>query len=123
MVCALGAISGCLPNCPYREADREKNIYYSSFAEPPKHMDPATAYSSDEYQFLCQVYEPPLQYHFLKRPYTLIPLTAVDLPQPRPRRVNGSDGKSHEYITLDVHIRPGIRYAPHPCFGGSAKEL
>jgi hypothetical protein len=54
---------------------------YSSFAERPKHLDPARAYSSNEYTFIAQIYEPPLQYHYLKRPYQLIPLTASQMPQ------------------------------------------
>ena len=40
---------------------------------PPKHLDPALSYASDECLFIMQVYEPPMDYHFLKRPYELIP--------------------------------------------------
>ena len=50
-------------NNPYPKADAEKSVLYSSFAERPKHLDPAVAYSSDEYGFIGQIYEPPLQYH------------------------------------------------------------
>jgi hypothetical protein len=40
------------------------------------------SYSANEYAFIAQIYEPPLQYHFLKRPYTLVPLTAEAVPEP-----------------------------------------
>ena len=52
----------------------EEIIYQSNFQLPPKHLDPAVSYSADENIFLAQIYEPPLGYHFLKRPYKLEPV-------------------------------------------------
>ena len=63
------------------EKKRKKNFLFSSFQERPKHLDPAKSYSSNEYTFLAQIYEPLLQYHYLKRPYELIPLTAEQMPK------------------------------------------
>ena len=60
----LSACSGGPWNNPYPEEDAHKNIYYSSFDERPKHLDPARSYSSNEWAFISQIYEPPLQYHF-----------------------------------------------------------
>ena len=76
-------LGGCgeVWNDPYPAADRGRNILYSVFADRPKHLDPAQSYASDEAVFTRQVYEPPLQYHYLKRPYELIPLTAIELPR------------------------------------------
>jgi hypothetical protein len=34
-------------------------------------------------EFNSQIYEPPLQYHYLKRPTTLVPLTTEAVPRPR----------------------------------------
>ena len=76
-------ISGCdisQLNNPYAEDEKKLSILYSSFSERPKHLDPAVAYSSNEYGFIGQIYEPPYQYHYLKRPYQLVPLTAVKMP-------------------------------------------
>jgi ABC-type transport system substrate-binding protein len=98
-------------NDPYPAAERDKNILYSVFSERPKHLDPAQSYTTDEATFTRQVYEPPLQYHYLKRPYELIPLTATEVP--RPRQVE-KDGKT--YSVYEIRIRPGIRYQPHPAF-------
>ena len=72
----LSACSGPVNN-PYSASERGKSIYYSAFTERPKHLDPALSYASDEAVFTQQVYEPPLQYHSLKRPYQLEPLTAA----------------------------------------------
>ena len=81
------AIAGCgeVWNDPYPASDRGKNILYSAFTERPKHLDPVQSYSEDEATFNAQIYEPPLQYHYLKRPYELIPLTAESVPRPRYR--------------------------------------
>jgi len=68
-------------NDPYPASDRGKNILYSAFTERPKHLDPVQSYTEDEARFTQQVYEPPLQYHYLKRPYELAPLTALEVPQ------------------------------------------
>ena len=72
--------ASCTPNHPYPKSERAQPIFYSVYTEPPKHLDPAISYSSDEYAFLELVYEPPFQYHFLKRPYELEPLTATNIP-------------------------------------------
>src|SRR3989344_8615601 len=56
-------------NNPYPASEAEANILYSAFCERPKTFDPARAYSSNEYLFIAQIYEPPFQYHYLKRPY------------------------------------------------------
>jgi len=109
-------------NNPYPERDARANILYSSFSERPKHLDPVRSYASNEYEFLGQIYEPPLQYHYLKRPYTLVPLTATELPQPRYLDADGrpvADGAGAQdiaYSVYEIHIAPGIRYQPHPAF-------
>ncbi|MFZ1548063.1 MAG: peptide ABC transporter substrate-binding protein, partial [Candidatus Nitrotoga sp.] len=79
----LVACDGGLWNNPYPVSDTGKSIYYSAFTERPKHLDPASAYSENEYIFLAQIYQPPLQYHFLKRPYTLVPQAASEMPTVR----------------------------------------
>src|SRR5574340_301584 len=80
----LSLMAGCSDswNNPYPGSGERANVLYSAFSERPKHLDPARSYSSNEVEFTGQIYEPPLQYHFLKRPYTLIPLTAKTVPKP-----------------------------------------
>ena len=64
-------------NDPYPASDAGRNILYTAFTDRPKHLDPAQSYTEDEATFTAQIYEPPLQYHYLKRPYELIPATGV----------------------------------------------
>ena len=107
------ALAGCgeVWNDPYPAAERGANILYSVFSERPKHLDPVQSYASDEAVFTRQVYEPPLQYHYLKRPYELIPLTATEIPKPRIVERAGV-----VYSVYDIHIRPGIKFQPHAGF-------
>lgn len=84
IILAIIFLSGCHGkswNNPYPSELDNANIYYASFSEQPKTLDPARAYSSDEILFIAQIYEPPLQYHYLRRPYTLVPLLATAMPQ------------------------------------------
>lgn len=109
-------------NSPYPSAEDSDNILYSSFLQRPKHLDPARAYSANEYMFIGQIYEPPLQYHYLKRPYQLIPLSATRLPQAHyfdrqgQALPAGADDALIAYSSYDIHIQPGMHYQPHPAF-------
>ncbi len=122
LIIAVIIVSGCVPNNPYPPSERGKNIYYSTFNEEPKHLDPAISYSSDEYRFLGQIYEPPLAYHYLKRPYQLIPLTAESVPSPSYFDAQGKalpTDASEELVAkaiYEIKIKPGIMYQEHPCF-------
>ncbi len=126
-LCALGlALAPTVAfdawNDPYPAADAQTNTLYASFRERPKHLDPARSYSSNEYEIIAQIYEPPFQYHYLDRPYRLVPLTAESLPRARYYDAAGrslaADATAEQIATsvYEITIRPGIRYQPHPCF-------
>ena len=120
MTLVLSACSRQAWNDPYRAGETEGAVFYSSFSERPKHLDPARSYSSNEWAFISQTYEPPLQYHFLRRPYELVPLTATSLPEILHYSADGSlldaDAPASEVAYTDyiLRIRPGIEYQPHP---------
>lgn len=121
--CALACACSEGPwNNPYPGADDDESIFYSSFSERPKHLDPVSSYSENEAQFNAQIYEPVVQYHFLKRPYELIPLTARAVPQPQHRDAAGNV-LSHDApiddidsVVYRIEIQPGILFQPHPSF-------
>ena len=117
----LAACDGGQWNDPYPAAERDKSILYTAFTERPKHLDPAQAYSENEYEFLAQIYYPPLQYHYFKRPYTLVP-QAADMPTvtyldkdnwPLP---DSAPAEKVAFSVYEIHLRPGQRYQPHPAF-------
>tara|TARA_R110002073_G_scaffold219002_1_gene379364 strand:- start:1630 stop:3834 length:2205 start_codon:yes stop_codon:yes gene_type:complete len=122
LVTLLSACSGGNWNSPYPAADDGKNILYNVFTERPKHLDPVQSYSTNEIQFTAQIYEPPLQYHYLKRPYELIPLTANEMPHVKYFDVNenqlpsDADDLEIAYTIYEISIKPGILYQPHPAF-------
>lgn len=101
-------------NYPHGRYKSNANIYFSSFSQQPKTLDPAVSYSSDEAVFVAQVVEPPLQYHFLKRPYVLEPLTAEKMPEIR--YIYDVDPSKILYSVYRIKIKPHIFYQPHPAF-------
>lgn len=125
----LIVLVGCkLPvvNSPYSQ-QADDNILYASFSLRPKHLDPAKSYSSNEATFTGQIYEPPFQYHYLKRPYTLVPLTATSLPS-----IHYFNEEGHElseeagsdevaYSIYQITIKPNIFYQLHPAFAKDEK--
>lgn len=118
----LTACDGGLWNDPYAADDAGKSILYTAFTERPKHLDPAQAYSENEYEFLAHIYSPPLQYHYLKRPYQLVPLAASEMPNvryldkdKRPLPATAAPQRI-AYSVYEVHIKPNMRYQPHPAF-------
>jgi len=114
-------------NNPYPNADRLANTFYASFDKRPKHLDPARSYSSNEYQFIANIYMPPLQYHYLKRPYTLIPFAAAEMPSVRYLDEQGAELASDVDVSqivfseYTIKIRSGIKYQPHPAFAKNAQ--
>jgi oligopeptide transport system substrate-binding protein len=116
--CDLSAV-----NSPYPAAESDKTVRYSSFMLRPKHLDPARSYSANESLITAQIYEPPLQYHYLKRPYTLEPLTAASMPEVELLDKNGEVLTAAQqtpdnvaFSRYTITIRPGIAYQPHPAF-------
>ncbi|HET9663865.1 MAG TPA: ABC transporter substrate-binding protein [Burkholderiales bacterium] len=123
----LAGCDGQAWNNPYPASQAGANILYSAFTERPKHLDPVQSYSSNEYTFIAQIYQPPLQYHYLKRPYELVPFGAREVPRPVLFDAQGSrladdanpaDVAESEYT---VRIRPGILYQPHPALAVDGK--
>jgi oligopeptide transport system substrate-binding protein len=109
-------------NDPYPESQAKSNTLYLSFSEAPKRLDPATAYLVNETQIVNQIYEPPLEYHYLLRPYTLIPQTLIQMPTIYYLDKNGnkiSDNAPAEqvaYTVYELRTRSDIYYQPHPAF-------
>ncbi|MFW5887209.1 MAG: ABC transporter substrate-binding protein [Bacteriovoracia bacterium] len=75
-------------------------------------LDPAVSYDTVSAKVLYQSYEPLYHYHYLKRPYSIQPLLAKDMP-------TISDGEK----TYTIRINPEIRYHDHPAFNGKARYV
>ena len=113
---------GCTNN-PYRPGETAEDTYFSSFSTPPTKLDPATAYYVHEGQLIDQIYEPLFTYHYLKRPYELIPNTAEALPV---AEYYGHDGARLQAgdpapadvarVVYTVKLKRDILFQDHPCF-------
>ncbi len=120
--CMLLALAGC-NNSPYPAgAERENTLFYSFDERSPRYLDPTASYSNPESAYTMQVYEPLYGYHYLKRPYQLVPKAANAVVKPRYLDASGqvlADDAAGELVAesvYDIPVRPGMRYAPHPAF-------
>jgi oligopeptide transport system substrate-binding protein len=120
----LLAVTGCGEppwNNPHPPAPDGQVTYQSAMGPNlPKHLDPALSYASDESLFIMQLYEPPLDYHFLKRPYELIPGALASMPlvsyldtgmQEVPE-----ESESVAFTRYTLRLRDDLHYQPHPAF-------
>ncbi len=123
MLTAVIFIAGCdgVWNNPYGLSEgSEDMVYYSTFSERPQFLDPARSYSTTAYQFIQQIYEPPLGYHYLKRPFALRSLSAERMPTVRLLDAQGRElppdtpPNQVRYSEYIIDIQPNILYQPHP---------
>ena len=107
-------------NSPYTDQQVKQQTLFSSFSSPPKHLDPVVSYNSNEWSILSQIYEPPLQYHYLKRPYTVEPLTLTQMPKIEylnsAGRVVDAKSKSIQFTEYTFELKDGIQFHKHPAF-------
>jgi oligopeptide transport system substrate-binding protein len=111
-------------NNPHSPESGEEVIHYTNFQLAPKHLDPALSYATDENLLISQIYEPPLGYHFLKRPYQLLPLSAASMPtiETLDKNLQLVDAASDDvaFSRYTINIKPDSRYQPHPAFATAA---
>jgi len=124
---AMASLAGC-DNSPLPKGSTESNLIFSSMIEnTPRHLDPTASYWSNDTLVTYQVYEPPYGYHYLKRPFELVPKSAEQVVKPAYLDKNGqrlSDDASGDQVAesvYDVPIKKGILFAPHPAFAKNDK--
>ncbi len=112
----LAALLLACSNSPYPDDDSTQKIVYSFFAEAPKTLDPATAYTTAAHVITGSVYDTLLDYHFLKRPLELMPGLARALPE----RIDLDDGR----VLYRFELRPDLLFADDECFalGGEGRR-
>jgi len=107
-------------NTPYDSKKAKEEVLFSSFSIPPKRLDPVVSYSSNEWAIMGQIYEPPLQYNYLKRPYALEPLTLTQMPTIRYLDSKGDEveegDKNLDFSEYTLTLRDDINYQNHPSF-------
>ncbi len=107
-------------NNPHESKKIKTDTLFSSFSIPLKRLDPVQSYNTVEWAVIGQIYEPPLQYNYLKRPYELEPLTLRQMPTIRyldkdDREVD-EDSRYLVYSEYRLDLREDIQYQNHPAF-------
>jgi ABC-type transport system substrate-binding protein len=110
---AVGATTGvallwACTNNPYPSSDDDAKILYTTFREAPRTLDPAVAYDTVSHAITGEVYDTLLEYHYLDRPYRLIPGLAAGLP--------GATARADGYTVYRFELRPGLLYHDDPAF-------
>ena len=105
---ALAVLLACTNN-PYPDSDDTVRVRYHAMGTPPKTLDPAISYYAHEHKITANLYETLLEYHYLKRPYTLMPALAREMPEPKYH----ADGS----VSYRFHLREGMLFQDDPAFG------
>ncbi|KKK86196.1 hypothetical protein LCGC14_2765660, partial [marine sediment metagenome] len=72
-------------------------------------LDPATCGDTASSKFQANVFEGLYSYHYLKRPPTLVPLLAAEMPR-----------VSEDGLTYTIKLKGGVKFARNGCFGRDA---
>ncbi len=99
--------------CEKGPAEDDGMVLRQALLSKPQTLDSGNM--RDVYSMMVggQIYEPLFTYHYLKRPYELIPLIAEEMPE-----------ISDDHLTYTIKIKKGVLFQDDPCFkGGKGREL
>lgn len=123
----VAGLAGCNNN-PWPHDAADSNTLYSAVIESsPRHLDPTASYWSNDTPYTYQIYEPLYGYHYLKRPFELIPKLATEVVKPRYVDAQGNPladdvpGEQVAESIYEIRIKPGVVFQPHPAFAIDAK--
>ncbi len=107
-------------NSPQDFTKAQQETLFGSFSLAYKHLDPVVSYSKRESVIISNIYEPVVGYNYLKRPYTLEPLTLTKMPtivylDENGSEINGTTSKV-AFSLYTFALRDDIYYQNHPAF-------
>jgi len=115
IVALITATSATSCNKGQKQEEGDRTVFYKSFRDDAKTLDPANAYDTISLDMMPNIYETLYQYAYLSDTYKIIPLLAADLPK-----------FSKDRLTLTIPLKRGIKFADNPCFketSGKGREL
>lgn len=96
-------------SCSHETEDKITKLSISLTEEVP-YLEPARAYDTISSNIMYQCYETLYEYHYLKRPYSVIPLLAEDMP-----RITNNG------MTYTIKIKKNVQYHNDPAFKGKTR--
>ena len=106
----LMTVIGCDGSGP---TDPNEMVLYTISTGKIISLDPGNISDRPSGRVACQVFECLYQYHYLKRPYEVIPMLAESMPE-----------VSDDGLTYTIKIKKGVYFADDKCFeGGKGREL
>ena len=119
---ALLGLAACNNN-PFADNAASTDTLFSAVVEnSPRHLDPTASYWSNDTPYTYQIYEPLYGYHYLKRPFKLVPKTATDVVKPiyfdKDGKLLPADAPADLVAesVYEVRIKQGILFQPHAAF-------
>jgi len=110
VVCGMALIFGCKGRTTSESGEM---VICRPLISKVHTLDPGNYRDVYSAQVIYQICEPLYVYHYLKRPYEMIPLTAESMPEISP------DG-----LVYTIPIKKGVRFQDDACFpGGKGREL
>jgi len=112
----LGMLAGCddRPDTPSSETDGQV-VTYTAISSKVLGMDPMDIGDTTSSKVASGIYECLYQYHYLKRPYELIPSLAAAMPT-----------VSEDGLTYTIRLRDDVYFQDDACFessGGQGRKL
>lgn len=104
-----------LPGCRKAPSSQEQDemVLYHALATRLTGLDSGDQRNQTALIIKSQIFEPLYQYHFLKRPYQLVPLLAEDMPQ-----------ISEDGLTYIINIKKNVHFQDDKCFpNGKGREV
>ena len=95
-------------NDPYSHSHSNSKVLYSAFRDAPKTLDPVKAYTTNATAINGNIYESLLEYHYLDRPYRLIPALAEQVPKAQ----HLTDGR----VAYEFVLRSDLLFQDDVCF-------
>jgi ABC-type transport system substrate-binding protein len=83
-------------------------VLYEAFSDPPRTLDPQVAYTTSASAVIGNICDTLLEYHYLARPFTLIPALAVAVP--------AAEHRPEGRVAYRFELRPDLLYQDDPCF-------
>ena len=124
---ALLCRRGCSNNPWPAELNPEDDTLFLSYGTQIKTLDPTSLSYIHEGVITGNVSEPALTYHYLARPYRLIPQLLEELPEvaywdAAGNRLEGDPpAEAVARCEYTLKIKQGVLFQPHPCFADASQ--